>query len=105
MRRWRSLRVLEASATLRVALNSALEARSIAAALSADDEALEAFDFLCRYEGIVPALESAHAVAYAMGRAKAEAEDKIILVNLSGRGDKDVHTVREARALRGEIDV
>ena len=60
-----------------------------------DDEALKAFHELCRYEGIIPALESAHAVAQAMKMAPAMPKDAILLVNLSGRGDKDMHTVAE----------
>ena len=58
-----------------------------------DDEALEAFQLCTRTEGIIPALESAHAIAEAMKRAPGMSKDDIILVNLSGRGDKDVHTV------------
>ncbi|MEP4546795.1 MAG: tryptophan synthase subunit beta [Saccharospirillum sp.] len=58
-----------------------------------DDEALEAFRELTRTEGIMPALESAHAVAYAKKLAKQLGKGKRIIVNLSGRGDKDVHTV------------
>jgi len=61
----------------------------------ADDEALKAFHDLCRLEGIIPALESSHAIAYAMKLAPTLAKDKILLVNLSGRGDKDMHTVAE----------
>ena len=60
-----------------------------------DDEALAAFHALCRMEGIIPALESAHAVAQAMKMAPAMPKDAILLVNLSGRGDKDMHTVAE----------
>src|SRR6187455_656486 len=60
-----------------------------------DDEALAAFHELCRSEGIIPALESAHAVAQAMKMAPAMKKDAILLVNLSGRGDKDMHTVAE----------
>ncbi|MBS4018395.1 MAG: tryptophan synthase subunit beta [Dechloromonas sp.] len=60
-----------------------------------DDEALKAFHDLCRLEGIIPALESSHAIAYAMKLAPILAKDKILLVNLSGRGDKDMHTVAE----------
>lgn len=60
-----------------------------------DTEALEAFHVLCRTEGIIPALESSHAVAYAMKLAPTLTKDKILLVNLSGRGDKDMHTVAE----------
>ncbi|HRE16798.1 MAG TPA: tryptophan synthase subunit beta [Rhodocyclaceae bacterium] len=60
-----------------------------------DDEALQAFHNLCRIEGIIPALESSHALAYAAKLAPTLAKDKILLVNLSGRGDKDMHTVAE----------
>ena len=60
-----------------------------------DTEALEAFHYLCRTEGIIPALESAHAVAYAMKLAKTLRNDQSILVNLSGRGDKDIGTVAD----------
>ena len=60
-----------------------------------DAEALEAFHYLCRTEGIIPALESSHAVAYAMKLAKTMRSDQSILVNLSGRGDKDIGTVAD----------
>jgi tryptophan synthase beta chain len=60
-----------------------------------DKEALEAFHYLCRTEGIIPALESSHAVAYAMKLAKTMRPDETILVNLSGRGDKDIGTVAD----------
>jgi len=60
-----------------------------------DDEALEALHTLCRLEGIIPALESAHALAEAMKRAPGMSRDAIILVNLSGRGDKDLGTIME----------
>jgi tryptophan synthase beta chain len=60
-----------------------------------DEEALAAFHELCRSEGIIPALESAHAVAQAMKMAPSMPKDSIVLVNLSGRGDKDMHTVAE----------
>ena len=58
-----------------------------------DDEALEAFQLTTQKEGIIPALESAHAIAHAMKIAPTMRKDEIIIVNLSGRGDKDVHTV------------
>ncbi len=58
-----------------------------------DEEALDAFHALTKIEGIIPALESSHALAYAAKLAPAMESDKIILVNLSGRGDKDMHTV------------
>ena len=60
-----------------------------------DDEALAAFHACCRIEGIIPALESAHALAYATKLAPTLARDRILLVNLSGRGDKDMATVAE----------
>ena len=60
-----------------------------------DEEALAAFHALCRFEGIIPALESAHALAYAAKLAATLSRDKLLLVNLSGRGDKDMHTVTE----------
>ncbi|AOK31493.1 MULTISPECIES: tryptophan synthase subunit beta [Burkholderia] len=60
-----------------------------------DDEALNAFHDCCHIEGIIPALESSHALAYATKLAPTLPKDKILLVNLSGRGDKDMHTVAE----------
>ena len=60
-----------------------------------DSEALAAFHSLCRLEGIIPALESSHALAYANKLAPTLPKDAILLVNLSGRGDKDMHTVAE----------
>ena len=65
-----------------------------------DDEALHAFHTLTRLEGIMPALESAHAVAYAMKLAPTLSEDKVLLVNLSGRGDKDMNTVAERSGMK-----
>jgi len=61
-----------------------------------DAEALEGFKLLCRTEGIIPALESSHAIAYAAQYAKDLGPDKTMIVNLSGRGDKDMHTVADA---------
>jgi tryptophan synthase beta chain len=60
-----------------------------------DDEAMEALQLLCRTEGIIPALESSHAVSLAVRMAKDYAKDDVLLVNLSGRGDKDMGTVAE----------
>ncbi|HNR60180.1 MAG TPA: tryptophan synthase subunit beta [Thauera sp.] len=60
-----------------------------------DNEALKAFHDLCRLEGIIPALESSHALAYAAKLAPTLPKDRVLLVNLSGRGDKDMHTVAE----------
>src|SRR5579859_1087934 len=64
--------------------------------IATDDEALDAFQTLCKLEGIIPALESAHAVAEAIKRAPTMPRDSILLVNLSGRGDKDLDTVIKA---------
>ncbi len=64
-----------------------------------DDEALAAFHDCCRIEGIIPALESSHAIAYAAKLASTLPQDQIILVNLSGRGDKDMHTVAQRAGL------
>ena len=66
-----------------------------------DDEAVEAFKYLSRVEGIIPAIESSHAVAYAMKVAKNMPKDKIIVINISGRGDKDVAAI--ARYLGEDI--
>jgi tryptophan synthase beta chain len=60
-----------------------------------DDEAIDAFDTLCRLEGIIPALESSHAVAQALKSAPRRAKSDVIIVNLSGRGDKDMENIRE----------
>ena len=65
-----------------------------------DSEALEAFHKLCRLEGIIPALESSHALAYAAKLAPTLPKDKILLINLSGRGDKDMHTVAERSGIQ-----
>jgi tryptophan synthase beta chain len=58
-----------------------------------DDEALAAFHDLCRFEGIIPALESSHALAHARKLAPTMRRDQVIVVNLSGRGDKDIPTL------------
>jgi tryptophan synthase beta chain len=60
-----------------------------------DKEALEGFKLLCQYEGIIPALESSHALAYAVRFAGTRPKDEAVLVNLSGRGDKDLNTVAQ----------
>ncbi|HNO64639.1 MAG TPA: pyridoxal-phosphate dependent enzyme, partial [Thauera aminoaromatica] len=65
-----------------------------------DGEALQAFHDLCHFEGIIPALESSHALAHAAKLAPTLARDKVLLVNLSGRGDKDMHTVADASGIR-----
>jgi tryptophan synthase beta chain len=65
-----------------------------------DAEALKAFHDLCRLEGIIPALESSHALAYAAKLAPTLPREKILLVNLSGRGDKDMHTVAERSGIQ-----
>lgn len=58
-----------------------------------DDEAVDAFEYLSRKEGIIPAIESAHAVAYARKAAPSMGKDQVIVINLSGRGDKDVAAI------------
>ena len=65
-----------------------------------DDEALAAFHDLTRIEGIIPALESSHALAYGAKLAKDMDKDKIVIVNLSGRGDKDMHTVAARQGIK-----
>ena len=65
-----------------------------------DDEALQAFHNLCRLEGIIPALESSHALAYAAKIAPRMRKEQTLLVNLSGRGDKDMHTVAQKSAIK-----
>jgi tryptophan synthase beta chain len=65
-----------------------------------DQQALQAFHELTRIEGIIPALESSHALAYAKQLAPTLDKDKILLINLSGRGDKDIHTVAELEGIR-----
>ncbi|RRD91651.1 tryptophan synthase subunit beta [Conchiformibius steedae] len=64
-----------------------------------DDAALEAFDLLCRYEGIIPALESSHALAWAVEHAPKMDKNQVVLVNLSGRGDKDINTVAKLKGI------
>ncbi len=64
-----------------------------------DDEAVDAFEYLSRVEGIIPAIESAHAVAYAKKIAQTLEKDKIIVINLSGRGDKDVASIARYRGV------
>ena len=66
---------------------------------ASDDAALAAFDALCRFEGIIPALESSHALAWAIENAPAMRPDEVILVNLSGRGDKDINTVAKLKGI------
>ena len=62
-----------------------------------DDEAVNAFEYLSRIEGIIPAIESAHAVAYAMKLAPAMRKDQTIVINISGRGDKDCAAIARYR--------
>ncbi|MEG2188363.1 MAG: tryptophan synthase subunit beta, partial [Christensenella sp.] len=64
-----------------------------------DEEAVEAFEFLSRTEGFIPAIESAHAVAYAKKLAPTMNKDQIMVVNLSGRGDKDVAAIARYRGV------
>ncbi|WP_455949814.1 tryptophan synthase subunit beta [Eubacterium sp.] len=65
-----------------------------------DDEAVEGFEYLSRVEGIIPAIESSHAIAYAMKYAKTLDKDKIIVVNVSGRGDKDVAAIARYKGVQ-----
>jgi tryptophan synthase beta chain len=65
-----------------------------------DKEAVEAFEYLAKTEGIIPAIESAHAVAYACKLAPAMDKDKIIVINVSGRGDKDVAAIARYRGVK-----
>ncbi len=69
-----------------------------------DKEAMDALQELCRLEGIIPAIESAHAIAYAKKQAKKMKKDEIMIVCLSGRGDKDVHTVADYIAGKGYLN-
>ena len=64
-----------------------------------DDEAVDAFEYLSRTEGIIPAVESAHAVAYARKLAPTMNKDQIMIVCLSGRGDKDVASIAKYRGV------
>ncbi len=66
-----------------------------------DDEALEGFKMMCQYEGIIPALETSHAIYYAIQLAKTLGKDKDIVINMSGRGDKDMPQV--ARIMGVEV--
>lgn len=69
-----------------------------------DDEALEAFKALSRHEGIIPALESSHALAHALKMIRETPQkEQILVVNLSGRGDKDIFTVHDILKARGEM--
>lgn len=68
-----------------------------------DDEAIAAFDALCRFEGIIPALESSHALAEAIKRAPRLPKDAILLVNLSGRGDKDMENIMKYKKAKREL--
>ena len=68
-----------------------------------DDEALDAFRLLTRIEGIIPALETSHAIAYAIKLAAKMQPDEIVLINLSGRGDKDIHTVADIDGIQVEM--
>lgn len=70
-----------------------------------DDEAIQAFQHLCRLEGIIPALESSHALAEAMKQAAKMKKDQILVVNLSGRGDKDMESVRRFLEARPDLKI
>ena len=70
-----------------------------------DDEALDAFQWLARVEGLIPALEPAHAVAHARKLAPTLATDQIVIINLSGRGDKDVETASKLLPQTSGVEV
>ncbi|MFX1369371.1 MAG: tryptophan synthase subunit beta, partial [Promethearchaeota archaeon] len=77
--------------------HSYLKEKGLASYVAVNDkEALEGFQLLCQFEGITPALESAHAIFHAVTIAKSLDSDALILVNLSGRGDKDMNIVAKA---------
>ena len=65
-----------------------------------DEEAVSAFEYLSRIEGIIPAIESAHAVAYARKLAPQMGADQILVINISGRGDKDVAAIARYRGVK-----
>jgi tryptophan synthase beta chain len=65
-----------------------------------DEEAVEAFEYLSKLEGIIPAIESAHAVAYVKKLAPTMRKDQIIVINLSGRGDKDVAAIARYKGVK-----
>lgn len=69
-----------------------------------DMEAMDALMELCKLEGIIPAIESAHAVAYAMKKAQTMTKEQSMIVCLSGRGDKDVHTIADYLAGKGYLN-
>ena len=87
-----SLRLHQLKFYLRAVVNAILDHKMHCTPMT-DDEALKAFSLLCKLEGIIPALESSHAVAEVIKRAPRMRRDQILLVNLSGRGDKDLDTV------------
>ncbi len=70
--------------------------------VATDEEAIAAFEALCRFEGIIPALESSHALAYAIREAPKHGSEHIIVVNLSGRGDKDMDNIRKYKEKNGQ---
>ena len=72
--------------------------------LTIKDEAVDAFEYLSRIEGIIPAIESAHAVAYALKKAKEMTPEQSMIVCLSGRGDKDVNTIANYLAGKGYLN-
>lgn len=71
------------------------ESKRVDYTYATDQQAIEAFSVLCKYEGIIPALESAHAVAFAISEAPKRPKEEIMVVNLSGRGDKDIFSVAD----------
>lgn len=80
----------------RASLGAAQDSNRATYVAVTDKQALEGFQTLCKTEGIIPALEPSHALYQAMQVAKSMKPDQIVLVNLCGRGDKDMHTVAHA---------
>jgi tryptophan synthase beta chain len=76
------------------------EMKRVKYTIATDREAVDAFSLLCRHEGIIPALESAHAVAYAIKEAPERASKETMIVNLSGRGDKDIYSVADYQGIK-----
>ena len=78
------------------------ESKKVNYTFATDKEAVQAFTMLCECEGIIPALESSHAVAYCIKQAPQLPRDAIMIINLSGRGDKDIYSVADTLEKRYE---
>ena len=108
-RHWGSRQDAGGSERVRTSLcepqDAASQTRPLRTPYATDDEALAAFFLLARLEGIIPALESAHAIAEAVKRAPGMPRDGIMIVNLSGRGDKDLDTVMKEAGKQGRREL